>query len=326
MTDIVKATPTGAIATARKRPGEVYLRRYSNPISRKTMRASLLAVMRAAGVDTKIVTPEDFPWEQVTFEVATEIRAKLVETYKPRSAAHHVVALAGVMKVCARLGLVSRELLLDLTERGGPLAAVKGDTPLAGRMLSPAEVVKSIETVSAGRLKRDAAVLALAAYCGLRRAEIASLTTASFEGDALKVVGKGNKTRIVPIPAGARARLDAYLAERGRAPGPLFYRSRRGAGGPRNGRLVPSEAGIRPHSVWRIVRDACDAAAFEVKATPHDFRRTFASLLIDAGVDIVTVRDLMGHDSIETTIRYDRRGEERKKRAASVLDSIFEPR
>ena len=98
---------------------------------------------------------------------------------------------------------------------------------------------------------------------------------------------------------------------RGLAPGPFFWRSRRG------GKLCPGR-GLSPSGIWEIIARVAKVAVVE-NLTPHDFRRTYASMLFDAGVDPVTVRDLMGHKNQTTTAGYDRRGDDRKIQAADAL-------
>ena len=75
---------------------------------------------------------------------------------------------------------------------------------------------------------------------------------------------------------------------------------------------------MTPDAVLKIIRRRALQAGVE-SFSPHDFRRTFCSDLLDAGVDIVTVQKLAGHASPVTTAKYDRRGEEAKRRAAQRL-------
>ena len=70
-----------------------------------------------------------------------------------------------------------------------------------------------------------------------------------------------------------------------------------------------------------VLRRAAEARV--VNLTPHDFRRTFATNLLDANIDLVTVRDLMGHSDINTTASYDRRGEQARRSAVHVLRVPF---
>nr|WP_306469804.1 site-specific integrase [Oscillatoria laete-virens] len=77
-------------------------------------------------------------------------------------------------------------------------------------------------------------------------------------------------------------------------------------------------ATLDPPSVLLIVQKRASQAGVE-QFSPHDFRRTFCSDLLDAGVDIVTVQKLAGHSSPVTTAKYDRRGEETKRRAVQKL-------
>ena len=83
----------------------------------------------------------------------------------------------------------------------------------------------------------------------------------------------------------------------------------------KNGSLNLSRP-LDPRSVGMIVQNRLKASQINGKLTAHDLRRTFATRLLDDGIDITTVKNMMGHANITTTARYDRRGEEVQKRAA----------
>ena len=139
------------------------------------------------------------------------------------------------------------------------------------------------------------------------------LDLAHWDPDHAQVLvlgAKGRKDRKVFLEEGGARSLARWLELRGEEPGPLICPVTRG-GRVRLRRLSDQaviavtqrrgkEAGIRPF-------------------TPHDLRRSCASDLIDAGEDMVTVRDHLGHASVQTTERYDRRGDERLKRAVGKL-------
>ena len=122
--------------------------------------------------------------------------------------------------------------------------------------------------------------------------------------------GKGNKQREVFLPAGGVAHLKRWLALRGTAPGPLFVRVNKG------GRI--DGGALSGTSVANILARRAAAAGI-ASASPHDLRRSHVSHLLEAGVDIATVQKLVGHASVTTTSRYDRRGAEARRRAVELL-------
>ena len=126
--------------------------------------------------------------------------------------------------------------------------------------------------------------------------------------------GKGDKDRTTYLDDGAAAALADWLIWRGDEPGALFYPTRRGGNLER--RRMTDQA------VLDILRQRGKEAQI-TSFSPHDFRRTFASNMIDAGVDIVTVQNLMGHASPVTTAHYDRRGEAAKRKAAGLLHTPY---
>ena len=163
---------------------------------------------------------------------------------------------------------------------------------------------------------RDAALLALLYGVGLRRAEAAAadltdLDTTDASTWALRVRGKGRRERLVYIGNGARDALNAWLELRGDDEGPLF------APVDKAGR-VRAGCGLTGRAIARRVELRSEQARIG-RFSPHVLRRTFATRALDQGVDVATVADLMGHASLDTTRRYDRRGEQAKRDAMAAI-------
>lgn len=298
-----------AVLPADRSPVAVYLASLPSPHSRRNMArdlATIAGVLSGGRCDA-----QNLDWAALRYQHTAAVRAKLMESYKPATVNHMLSALKGVLKECWRLGLMDAEAY----HRAVDLPSVKGTTLPAGRALAMGELRALFEACHndmsiAGR--RDAAILAVLCGGGLRRAEVVALDIADYnlETCALTVRGKGKKERIVYATNGARDALTAWLDERGKDEGPLFVRI------PKGDRLTLER--LTDQAVLFILNHRREQAG--VKAfSPHDLRRTFISTLWDAGADGATIQKLAGHSSITTTARYDRRGEEAKKRAAEMV-------
>lgn len=160
---------------------------------------------------------------------------------------------------------------------------------------------------------RDKALLALMLGCGLRRAEVCGLTLSdvNFDEGAITLIGKGNKERKVYLPEAAMNFLLVWLDFRGQEDGPLFTRIFRG------GHILKQKS-LSESAVTLILKERL-AITGQKRATPHDLRRTFATRLIEDGNDLVKVQRAMGHANVQTTARYDRRGEKDQKEMAKSV-------
>ena len=292
-----------------RHPAAVYLARLGSR-SRRTMRGWLDTV--AALVTGGRATAETLDWAALRYQHTAAVRAALAERYAPSTANGCLAALRGVLKECWRLGLLSAE---DL-QRACDVPPVKGETLPKGRAIAAGELRSLMATCAdPSRLidRRDAALLGVLYGAGVRRAELVALDVADFEPTtgALTIrSGKGNKARITYAEGGAGTALLDWLSARGDTPGPLFCRIRKGN--------TLTQERLTPQAVLHVVTTRI-AQARVAHCSPHDFRRTFISDLLDAGADIATVQKLAGHANIQTTTRYDRRGERAKRRAASLL-------
>jgi integrase/recombinase XerD len=145
---------------------------------------------------------------------------------------------------------------------------------------------------------RDRAILELLYGCGLRVSELVGLDTDRVDLPNLqvRVIGKGNKERRVPMGEEARDRLHRYrIGPRGAwtagRPTPAVFVNQRG------GRITRA-------SVWRLARRWSEAAGVRDRVTPHTFRHSFATHLLEGGADLRVVQALLGHASISTTQLY----------------------
>jgi len=208
-----------------------------------------------------------------------------------------------------------RQIDAETNARIQDVGNLDGETIPAGREVRTGEITALMETCANDQTAagvRDAAIIGVM-YCGLRRAEIARLQLADYDQEAgfLTVHGKRNKTRRVPVVNGAALALADWLIIRGDEPGPLFYAIRRGG-------HVQDGHGLSTQALYAILQRRCEQAGVD-PATPHDFRRTAVGDYLDSGVDIAVVQRIMGHESVTTTARYDRRPERAKSEAANRL-------
>jgi len=241
------------------------------------------------------------------------VRRVLVERYAPATANKVLSALRGVTREAWRLGLVDAETHARIRD----VAGVRGSRLPAGREVPLRELARLFRACAEAGPSgmRDAAALALLYGAGLRRSEAVALDVAAFDGASLRVLGKGNKERTVPIPAAAAAALQAWLELRGREPGPLLC--------PVRARRVSLRRMSSQAVMTAILRRA--GAGGVPHLSPHDLRRSYITGLLRAGADLSTVQRLAGHASVTTTTRYDRRGDDEKVKAVALLHVPYVP-
>lgn len=142
---------------------------------------------------------------------------------------------------------------------------------------------------------RDRAMLELMYACGLRVSEVASLTLHSVQAEAgfVRVRGKGNKERLVPIGRPALAWVERYRQKVRPAMStrPELFLSRRG--GP-----------LTRQSIWALIRRYARAAGITKPISPHTLRHSFATHLLQNGGDLRAIQEMLGHASITTTQIY----------------------
>ena len=181
-------------------------------------------------------------------------------------------------------------------------------TPRQGKKLprhltvDEAFAVVEAPDVATLRGKRDRAILELLYACGLRVGELAGLSLEDLDlsDEAVRVMGKGRKERIVPVGSKACAAAAAWLS--------ASAELRRGPSAPDDGReplfLNLRGGRLTDRSIRRMLDGYVLKASLNRKISPHVLRHSFATHLLGAGADLRAIQELLGHSSLSTTQKY----------------------
>lgn len=179
------------------------------------------------------------------------------------------------------------------------------ETPKIGKKLPVVLSVEEIDRLLAAidlskpEGQRNKAMIETLYSCGLRVTELINLKISNMYPDLgfIRVVGKGNKERLIPISPKALKEIDLYYQDRRRLPkiensdGNIVFLNRRGK---RLTRVM----------IFTIVKNLANKIRIKKKISPHTFRHSFATHLVEGGADLRAVQEMLGHESILTTEIY----------------------
>ncbi len=227
-----------------------------------------------------------------------------------RSRARHLVTLRGFYRFLISEKIISKDpvRLIDLPKFGFKLPHV----------LSVDEISVLLNTPDPEKPKgaRDAAMLELLYAAGLRVSELlhVKIRDLNLESGFVRVMGKGSKERIIPIGSHAITKLDAYIKHA--RPKLLKHHTSSYVFAVRAGKPMTRQG------FWKLVRQYAKAAGYEKKISPHTFRHSFASHLLEGGADLRAVQMMLGHSDISTTQIYTHVARDHMKR----MHEKFHPR
>ncbi len=167
------------------------------------------------------------------------------------------------------------------------------------QVLSVAEIDMIIEAIDLSKPEghRNKAIIETLYGCGLRVSELTNLhlTDIHREEGYVLITGKGNKQRMVPVSDKALKEIDLYMTDRRRLTKikdeNIVFLNRRGSG-------------LTRAMIFAIIKDLAGKAGIRKKISPHTFRHSFATHLVEAGADLRAVQEMLGHESILTTEIY----------------------
>ena len=194
-------------------------------------------------------------------------------------------------------------LILENILNENPLENI--ETPKIGSKLPTTLTVKEIDKlidsidIKSKNKIRNKAIIEILYSCGLRVSELITLKVSDlyFNESIIKVIGKGNKERFVPISKGAINYIEKYLNEKR-----IFQKIKKGS----EDTLFLNErgSGLSRVMIYIILNDLKIKAEINKKIGPHTLRHSFATHLLENGADLITIQNMLGHENIVTTERY----------------------
>jgi len=293
-----------------------------SPQSKRAMAGAIRKLAKVYFEASGIPVPENhagelwrlIPWHRITAGGVDMLMA--ATTGSPSYRSLQLAALRGIARTGFRHGVIPGDVFTAITQT----EKVRGRRETAGRDLHQWEIDALINACQNGRPinVRDEALIRLAAAIGARRAELVAIrvedlkSLSTEKGPAIqgRILGKGDKERIFYAYNETRLALRRWLELRGESPGPVFCRVSQE-------NEILTDKGMSTTAAHQMLQRRAKAAGLEEKLSWHDFRRTLTGDLLDAGVDIATVAHILGHASVQTTQRYDRRDDRAMMEAMS---------
>ena len=232
----------------------------------------------------------DVPPKKVEPEMISNYMNRLYELGREKSS--QARALSGIKSFFNYLLL---EEIID-SSPAELIEAPKSSRPLPDT-LSTEEIDRLIGSIEDSTTKglRDRAMLEVLYSCGLRVSELCDLKLGDlfFAEGYIRVIGKGNKQRLVPVSSIARSRIQLYMdvRQKDKQKEEILFLNNRGKK-------------LTRVMIFTIIKQAAQRAGIDKKISPHTFRHSFATHLLEGGANIRQVQELLGHENILTTEIY----------------------
>jgi site-specific recombinase XerD len=320
-------------------PAHAYLGNLSSDESKATMtrvlhRIAKIIAAEIPGADLDKVTLENVDWASLDAHHIVTLKSALkkqtsfsAESSKKNYSPSYSNLMLSAIKGVARQAFLKEQMSESQYRRIQEQKRAKGKrVSNDSKPLETSEIEKVLlacNSLPSPEKQRDLCIIGLMYAAGLRRFEVASIeypTNVDMAGGLLRIIGKGDKERVVPLNSLLRRWIEDYLIVRGTMPGPFIYRLQRTKEIGTNKLILKGISGVAAYNVCLKVATLAGIPKFK----PHDYRRTFGTELMESNVQLNKIADLLGHSSVTTTQLYTRNRDsiEESRKIVELLSAV----